>query len=274
MRTSQEILEQELSQGESIDMARAALALAVDDYRGLDLELFSRTLDTLAGRVRARSGDSASLVDRLLALRAVLSDEEHYRGNLESYDDPRNSFFNEVMQRKLGIPITLSLVYTETARRAGIPLFGVAFPAHFCAAARAPHGAIVVDPFDNGRLLDAQGCRELFARTVPDVEFSAEMIRPAAPRAVLYRMLNNLKHIYMERNDSAQALRILNLMLAVTPDHPAELRARAAILTSLGHFQAALIDLNRCLALFPGAPDFRSLELAASALRGKVSYLN
>jgi regulator of sirC expression with transglutaminase-like and TPR domain len=100
------------------------------------------------------------------------------------------------------------------------------------------------------------------------------MIRPAAPRATLYRMLNNLKHIYMERGDSAQALRILNLMLVVSPDHPAELRARAAILTSMGHFKAALNDLDRCISLFPGAPDFRSLEVAASALRGKVSYLN
>jgi regulator of sirC expression with transglutaminase-like and TPR domain len=274
MRTSQEILEAELSRGDAIDLARATLAIAVDQYPGLDLESYLARLGILARRVGEGLPPGADLVDQVVRLREVLAEEETFRGNLESYDDPRNSFLNEVLDRKVGIPISLSLIYTEVARRAGIPVFGVSFPAHFCAAVRVPHGAIVIDAFDRGRLLDLQGCRRLFERVVPEIRFTPDMIRPAAPRAILYRMLNNLKLTYFERGESDQALRIINLMLAVAPDHPSELRARAAVLTSLGHFKAALDDVTRCLTLFPGAPDTRSLEVTANALRGKVSYLN
>ena len=100
------------------------------------------------------------------------------------------------------------------------------------------------------------------------------MITPTAPRAILFRMLGNLKRAYLERTSGEQALRVVDLMLAISPDHPGELRARAGIFSALGAYRAALADVERCLELSPGAPDHQSLMLTANALRQRVSVLN
>jgi regulator of sirC expression with transglutaminase-like and TPR domain len=251
----------------------AALAIAALEYPALDPADTEARLDFLAARVRALYPSSPTADEQLRALRKVLIDEEGYRGNAVSYGDPENSFLNVVLLRKVGIPISLSVVWLEVARRSAIPLYGVAFPGHFLVALDAPSGRIVVDPFDAGRSLTLADCSALLKRHAPSVVLSEELFEPAVVRAIVWRMLVNLKHVYFQRNDHARAVKVEDLLLQLAPNHPGELRARAALLSSLGAYKAALKDLERALEIGP-APDSAALVEAAKLLRQRLQYLN
>jgi len=252
----------------------AALGIAALEYPDLDLRGCERSLAGLADRVRVRwSGDG--LLEGVQALRAVLADEEGFCGNAEDYQDPDNSFLNRVLERKVGLPITLSVLYVEVARRACLPLFGVSFPGHFLVAGELGGGRkLVLDPFNGGALLTEAGCEDLLRKVAPQVKLSPAMLVPATVRTTAYRMLNNLKRVYLDRGDGERALGVVDLMLTMAPDHPGELRARAAILSALGAYRAALRDVERCLELSPDAPDQDSLRMTARALRHRVELLN
>jgi regulator of sirC expression with transglutaminase-like and TPR domain len=250
----------------------AALAIAALEYPDLDPGVCETALQSLAARVaRAPSDDPLS---RLRSLRQILADEERFRGNTDDYDAPENSFVNIVLERKVGLPITLSVIYLEVARRAGIALFGVSFPGHFVVGSQIGENKWVLDPFHGGRILTESGCKELLKQVAPQVTFSAKMIAPASARSICYRMLSNLKRVYLSRGDSERALGVMELLLAIAPDHPGELRARAAIFASLGAYRSALTDVERCLALSPDTPDHEDLMLTAKALRHRLEYLN
>jgi len=252
----------------------AALGIAALEYPELDLRRCERSLAALADRVRGRrSGEG--LLEGVQALRAVLADEEGFRGNMEDYQDPDNSFLNQVLERKVGLPISLSVLYVEVARRACLPLFGVSFPGHFLVAGELGEGRkLVLDPFNGGALLTEAGCEDLLRKVAPQVKLSPAMLVPATVRTTAYRMMNNLKRVYLDRGDGERALGVVDLMLTMAPDHPGELRARAAILSALGAYRAALRDVERCLELSPDAPDQDSLRMTARALRHRVELLN
>ncbi|HVE81919.1 MAG TPA: tetratricopeptide repeat protein, partial [Myxococcales bacterium] len=252
----------------------AALAIAALEYPEVDLRWCERSLGVLAERVRSlRAGDGP--LEGVQALRSVLADEEGYRGNHDDYQDPDNSFLNRLLERKVGLPITLSVLYLEVARRARVPLFGVSFPGHFLVAIELDEDRkLVLDPFNSGDLLTEAGCEDLLRRVAPQVKFTPAMLVPATVRAISYRMLNNLKKIYLDRGDGDRALGVVDLMLTLAPDHPGELRARANILSALGAYRAALRDVERCLELSPDAPDHDSLVMTAKALRQRVELLN
>lgn len=253
----------------------AALSIAALEYPDLDVAACEGALDGLAARVVGSSALPQTTLSNVQSLRRVLGDEEGFRGNAEQYSDPENSFLNRVLDRKLGLPITLSVVYLEVARRAGIPLFGVSFPGHFLVACELDQGRkLVVDPYNGGQLLTEAGCEDLLKKVAPQVKFAPKMLAPAPVKTVTYRMLNNLKRVYLDRGDGERALRVVDLMLALAPDHPGELRARAAILSALGAYRAALTDVERCLELSPDAPDHQSLLMTAKALRQRVEFLN
>lgn len=252
----------------------AVLGIAALEYPEMDLRHCERSLGALARRVRShRGGDGVA--EGVQALRSVLADEEGFRGNREDARDPDNSFLNVVLERRVGLPISLCVLYLEVARRAGVPLYGVSFPGHFLVASDLEDGRkLVLDPFHGGALLTVAGCEGLLARVAPRVKFSPSMLVPATARAIVYRMLNNLKRVYLDKGDGNRALGVVDLMLTLAPDHPGELRTRAAILSALGAYRAALRDVERCLELSPGAPDHDSLETTARALRHRVELLN
>jgi regulator of sirC expression with transglutaminase-like and TPR domain len=253
----------------------AALGIAALEDPELDLRRCERSFAALADRVRdQRAGDG--LLEGVQALRAVLADEEGFRGSSEEdYQNPENSFLDRVLERKVGLPITLSVLYLEVARRARVPLFGVSFPGHFLVAGELGGGRkLVLDPFHGGTLLTEAGCEDLLRRVAPQVKFSPGMLVAASVRTIAYRMLNNLKRVYLEQGDGDRALGVVDLMLTLAPDHPGELRARATILSALGAYRAALRDVERCLELSPDAPDQDSLRMTAKALRHRVELLN
>lgn len=252
----------------------AAFGIAALEHPDLDLRHCERSLAALAERVRGRrAGDG--LLEGVQALRAVLADEEGFRGNADDYQEPENSFLNRVLERKVGLPITLSVVYLEVARRARVPLFGISFPGHFLVAGDLAGGRkLVLDPFNSGALLTEAGCEDLLKQVAPQVKLTPALLVPASVRTIAYRMLTNLKRVYLEKGDGERALGAVDLMLTMAPDHPGELRARAAILSALGAYRAALRDVERCLELSPDAPDQDSLRMTAKALRHRVELLN
>jgi regulator of sirC expression with transglutaminase-like and TPR domain len=251
----------------------AALAIAALEYPGLDPADTEARLDFLGARVRALDPRPSTPDQQVRALRKVLIDEEGFRGNSSKYSDPENSFLNVVLIRKLGIPISLSVVWLEVARRSSIPLYGVAFPGHFLVALDAAGGRLVVDPFQAGRSLTLSDCTELLKRHAPNSTLSEEQFEPVAIRTIVWRMLLNLKHVYFQRGDHARAVKIEDLLLQLAPNHPGELRGRAALLSALGAYKAALKDLERALEIGP-APDSAALLEAAKLLRQRLQFLN
>ncbi|XXF79829.1 transglutaminase-like domain-containing protein [Myxococcaceae bacterium GXIMD 01537] len=255
----------------------AALAIATLACPELDAPGCLHTLDALAARVQVeveRHCERGEMLGQLQALRHVLADIEGFRGNAEDYHDPQNSFLNRVLERKVGLPIGLSVVYLEVARRAGIRLFGVSFPGHFLVACEAGDHKLVVDPFNSGNILTVHGCSELLKRVAPQLKFDPSMLAPAPVELIAYRMLSNLRRIYLEREDAERGLAVVDLLLLLAPNHPGELRTRAALLASLGAYRAALKDVEKCLELSPDAPDRERLELTARELRERAALLN
>lgn len=256
----------------------AALAIATLATPTLDAPACLHTLDALAARVQLeveRHLEEGPSLARLRALRHVLADIEGFRGNDTHYYAPENSFLDHVLEHKVGLPISLSVVYLEVARRAGIPLYGVAFPGHFLVACNTGgNHKLVVDPFHNGDILTEAGCEELLKRVAPQLRFDPSKLTPAPVELITYRMLSNLKRVYLEHEDAERGLAVVDLLLLLAPDHPGELRTRALLLSKVGAFRAGLKDVERCLELSPEAPDRERLELMAKELRERLANLN
>ncbi|NOK06114.1 MULTISPECIES: SirB1 family protein [Myxococcus] len=255
----------------------AALAIATLDKPLLDAPGCLHMLDVLACRVQVeaeRLSEKGEVLAPLRALRHVLADIEGFRGNEDDYHSPENSFLDQVLERKLGLPITLSVVYLEVARRAGISLYGVPFPGHFLVAHDAGDHKLLMDPFHQGDILTEHGCEELLKRVAPQLKFDRNMLAPAPVELITYRMLSNLRRVYLGREDCERGLAVVDLLLLLAPDHPGELRTRAALLSNLGAYRAALRDVERCLELSPEAPDRDRLEMTARELRERAALLN
>jgi regulator of sirC expression with transglutaminase-like and TPR domain len=241
-------------------LASAALVVARLEYPDIDpgrsLEILNRL--GAQARLRMRRIKGRSIRARIAALNALLFEDEGFSGNHGHYDDFRNSFLNVVLERRLGIPITLALVYMEVAGRAGLDVQGVAFPGHFLMRVPSP-GAddaseeILLDPFDAGVELDIADCRKLLARHLgpsgDDAPFDPALLRPCSPRHMLARILNNLKRTYVEVRSFAHARRATNLLLSVEPMMLSELRDRGLLSYHLDDFPAAMRDLEDYLRL-------------------------
>src|SRR6266516_2841227 len=254
--------------GERTDLARAALVIARIAYPDLDPAPYLRQLDDLAAAVRPRLYPQASPEAAVTELAGYLFGECGFRGNQEEYYDPRNSYLNDVLERRTGIPITLSVVLLEVGRRVGLPLEGVGFPGHFLVRVAGSRGPLLLDPFYGGRPI---GERELLARYRTFVGSDAPALPPDAlattgTPAILTRMLRNLLRAYLDQKDHAHALAAADLLLVLVPDSADEVRVRGLLYEHLECFGAALGDFRRYLELAPEAPD-------AERIRERVARL-
>ena len=260
---------------EPIDLARAALAVAREEYPDLDEGRYLRLLDTLAEGVQAGLPAGATVERRVGRLNAYLFHELGFSGNQTDFYDPRNSFLNEVLDRRVGIPITLSIVYMEVGRRCGLRVDGVGFPGHFLCKVHLEGGELVVDPFHRGQLLGVDDLRKRLASAVGEqVKFDLRVLRAARPREILVRMLQNLRSVYQERNDTPRALSAVDRLLLLAPDNVRGLRERAQLYEQLGGAAAAAADLEKVLQIDPGAPDAAALRTRVRRLRETGQYLN
>jgi len=263
---------------EHVDLAEAALVVALDEYPDLDIRAYIERLDGLADALRRRMEPGLPVQQQLAALNQFLFDEEGFRPNPADYYDPRNSFLNDVLDRRLGIPLTLSIVYIEIGRRIGLPLSGVSFPGHFLAKCAVSGGVVVLDPYSGGISLSlSELCdrlKLLKAMQTPTEEQVASMLGTASARDILVRMLRNLKAIYANRGEVARALSCSDRILLVAPDASDELRERATLYLESECYQAAIADLERYLESAPDGQDAEEVREQLVDLRSSAPRLN
>jgi regulator of sirC expression with transglutaminase-like and TPR domain len=266
-----------------IELARVCLMLAADAYPDLDVERYLGDLERLAMRLRRRLPQTAGAEDKLIALNRFLFDDLGYQGNAADYYDPRNSYLNEVMDRRTGIPITLSILYMEVGRRIGLPLEGVSFPGHFLVRLRLRAQMLVLDPFDGGAARSAQELRERLARVVPAGATGGlavselpleQFLEPASHRQIVVRVLRNLKGIYLETDRPERLLQVLNRLVVVAPEASAELRDRGYAYERLECWRPALQDLSEYVAREPDAPDREVVHAKVVQLKELCARLN
>jgi len=264
----------ELVARRAVPLDEAALAIAQEEYPDLDPAPVLARLDALAARVREAAGPEPRAASLLRAAREVLFRQEGFRGNADAYEDPRNSFLNDVLERKLGIPISLSVVLMEVGRRAGLRLEGIGWPGHFLTRVEAPGGTeVYVDAFRGGAFLSAEdvvtGLRPSEG-PAPDHRH----LTPVGAREILARMLRNLLHVSQEAGDPVRAYWVLDRMVLLSPDSPALLRDRGLAAARLGANAAAVRDLGDYLARAPGAPDEVEVRDALEELQARGVLLN
>jgi regulator of sirC expression with transglutaminase-like and TPR domain len=238
-----------------IDLGEAALVIAAEEQPGLDPHPWLDRLDQLGERLRPRLRRVRNDIDRLACLVDFLFGEEGLRGNAEDYYDPRNSYLNEVLDRRLGIPITLAVICMEVGKRADIPLEGVGFPGHFLLRlSDQPH--VMIDPFESGRFITQRDCEELLARlTNGDMRFDTRLLRTAGPRQIIHRMLNNLRGVYLNRGDVQRVFGVLDRMLLLDPGDPMPIRDRGVLQIRCGDPVLGIRDLESYLEIEPRAED-------------------
>jgi regulator of sirC expression with transglutaminase-like and TPR domain len=235
-----------------VSLTDAALQIARLEYPRLDQTATRDSLARFGDRAAARLEKLAGAPprERIRELNAVLFDEAGFEGDRLHYDDLRNSCLNAVVARRRGIPITLSLVYMEVAARAGVKTKGVSFPGHFLVRCEGEehHEDLIVDPFTGGVELSETDCRRLLVNHAGDeAVFTSELLDPAEPRAIVERMLINLKRLYVRQQAFADARRVCDLLLAIDPAAAEERRDRGLLSFHLGDMGAALRDLETYL---------------------------
>jgi regulator of sirC expression with transglutaminase-like and TPR domain len=257
---------------EALDVALGAALIARDVYPGLDVARVVAQLDALAAPLLGEGLSQAPAEDQAARLAAHLYGTLGFRGNEKDYYDPKNSLITDVLDRRMGIPITLAILYCEVARRLGVPAHGVGFPGHFLVRVERPTGAdgargepLFVDPFYGGRCLDEAALARMVTRALgQDTALRPEHLAAASSRAVLVRVLTNLKAIYLQRGDHARAHLALDRIVTLAPQSAGALKERGLVAAKLGATEAAREDLARVLALDPSAAD-------ASAIRAQLA---
>ena len=256
-----------------LDLALAALLIARVEHPNLSPAHSVMHLDELAEASGvARVGDPLKALHRL---REFLFEEEGFAGNREDYYDPRNSCLNDVLERRLGIPITLSLVVMEVGRRAGLSIVGVGLPGHFVVRAEVGPEPVLLDPFDRGAVLTHERAADLVARAVGDrLRLTARHFAPVRKRQILTRMLANLRGIYCRRGEWDKALAVVDRLLILDEESAAYRRDRGTVLVKLGQLHRAAQDWERYLSACPEAEDADNVRQQLRRVRQRLATLN
>jgi regulator of sirC expression with transglutaminase-like and TPR domain len=258
-----------------LHLMRAALLIAADEYPEFDLPHYIATLDAWGDDIGRRVRPDASVAVRLRQLNRFLFDELGFSGNVTDYYDPRNSYMHEVLERRRGIPITLSVLYMDIGRRLGLELVGVSFPGHFLVKLPYGGGQVVIDPYHRGISLTAEDLmrrlQDLFDR---DIDSPAPFLSAASNKHILSRMLLNLKSIYQSQGNAEKTIAVITKILAVNPGLAYEYRDRGLLFNRLECFSAALKDLQCYLNCAPEAEDASQIRELVFRLQEQHSRLH
>jgi regulator of sirC expression with transglutaminase-like and TPR domain len=240
---------------DQLDLLTGALLIARDAHPGLDFKAQSDKLDQLAAPLCRRHIDQLPAALQARAIGDHLFIRHGFRGDTDNYYDARNSFLNDVIERKCGIPITLAVLFVEVARRAGVRAHGVGFPGHFLARVDDSEGSVIVDPFTGGATLSRRDLCELLKRVAGKMKFQEGMLAPIPARHIVARMLMNLRGIYAAQADYPRLLLVLDRLIDLMPDVTDELRDHGYLCAKLGAPRAAIENLQRYLGVLPNAGD-------------------
>lgn len=261
---------------DSIDLVDAALLIARIAYPSLEAAPYQAQIRSLADHVRDDLPAVPDAADFISALNIVLFVEEEFRGNEEDYYDPRNSFLNDVLERKLGIPITLSLLYMEVARHVGFALFGVGLPGHFLVKHFTPEGdEVLIDPYEAGAIVTEEDCEQRVLDIYDgQMAFQREFLAPISRRQLLARLLNNLRGIYFNARNFKKAIEVLDLALAIHPHSADDVKQRAIVRYNVGMVRGAFEDFEEYLRLIPEAEDADEIRDTLVSLRNDLARMN
>lgn len=258
-----------------VDLGRAALLLARAEYSELDLDVELARLDDLARQAGAFVAGRLTPGQRVDGLRAFLGGVCGFQGNEQDYYDPTNSFLNRVLDRRTGIPISLSVLYMEVGRRLGITLFGVGLPGHFLVKYQEGRQRILLDPYNGGRTLTSDGCREIVQGMYQgQVQFREDMLAAVDKRYILVRMLSNLRAIYLEQRQLRKGLAVVEMLLALNPASGDDLKLRGLLSYQLGRREQSRQDLESYLFLHPKAPDAEQIQQVLQELKRVSAMMN
>jgi len=254
---ARQLFTQEIQQPDGqINLERAALYIAQEEYPALDVEAYLNGLDTMAADVLEELPGELYPMKVLRTINHYLFEDLGFTGNRTEYYDPRNSFLNEVIDRRTGIPITLSLLYLAIAERIGFPMIGVNMPGHFLIRPAVDEMEVFVDPFHQGEIMFSQDCEELLVKVFDRrVELRPEYVESVGNRQFLGRLLTNLKVIYINQKVFDKALDALDRILLLFPDSALEIRDRGVINYRLHRYTTARQDFERYLTISPLAED-------------------
>jgi len=263
---------------DELPLLDTALLIARDEYPHLDAAGYEATLQSYANDLKPRLSADGDLPATLTTINRYLFDEIGFAGNNHQYDDPRNSYLNEVFDRKLGIPISLAVVQIELMRRLGLPLDGISFPGHFLVRLPVDDGILVMDPYNKGRPVSAEELRErasphLGGHAPDDVQL-IEILAPATHRMILARMLRNLNGLYLESADWERVARTADRLVKISPEASEAWRDRGMAYRELGYSKGAREDLTRYLQMQPGANDEEAVRALLVEVSGQRSRLN
>ncbi len=245
----------------AIPLAEAALLMACEEYPQLEIGPYLDQLDAMAGAAASAITPTDSPLDKIAKINRTLFEDFGFRGNTDDYYDPRNSFFNDVMDRRIGIPITLSTVYLEVARRLSFPLVGVGMPGHFVVKYADITNEYFVDPFHGGEILTRDDCKARLQEMYGDsLAFHERLLARVTHRQILARMLNNLKLIYLKAQAFDKALSVVEMMLMVEPNDIEQLRDRGLLRLQLRQFEGAAKDLEQYIRRSPAARDSEEVK--------------
>jgi len=258
-----------------IPLAETALMIACEEYPQLELSPYLDMLDEIAETAKRKRNSEDSPLDTVATINGVLFDTYGFRGNSDDYYDPRNSFFNDVLDRRIGIPITLSTVYIEVARRLNFPISGVGMPGHFLVKYSDRHEEFFIDPYNRGQIMTHDDCRkklhELYGGTL---EFNDRLLGRSTNRQILWRMLNNLKDIYVKGQVIERCLSIVDMMLMVDSEDVIQFRDRGLLRMQLRQFDGAGRDFEHYLQHSPDAEDREEIETHVKELKRIRAMMN
>lgn len=236
----------------SIDLVQGALLIAQEEYPDLEIGRYVRILDEMALELQTRMDASREPGEVVELLNRYFFEEKSFSGNREDYYNPKNSYLNEVLETKRGIPITLSLLYLEVGRRLGLPLAGVGLPGHFLVRYWEGEEDFLIDPYNGGALLSLEDCQQRLDQIYGGIlRLRAEYLVPIPRKAILVRILNNLKSIYISRREYPKALAASERILLLDPGSIQELRDRGLLFAQTGFFARAISDLESYLQALP-----------------------
>lgn len=261
-----------------IPLLSTALLIARDEYPQLDLDHYDALMHHYAQQIQPRIQQITSAPLKMAEMNRYLFEELGFRGNSRNYYDPRNSYLNEVFDRRLGNPLSLAILQMELARRVGMHLEGISFPGQFLVRISVEEGVLVMDPFNGGRPLDLKELRERaqtqIGRSQIEDETLVQILQPASHRAILMRILRNLHAIYGERQQWEKVVRCADRLLKLLPDQPDVLRDRGLAYLQLGYRSGAREDLDRYLQMYPRANDAADIRDQLVQLANRTGFLH
>jgi regulator of sirC expression with transglutaminase-like and TPR domain len=258
-----------------INLAEAALIIAAEEYPRLDVGLYLEKLENFGNRVRERAETATTATEIIANLNTILFDELGFQGNRENYYDPRNSFLNEVIDRRSGIPITLSVVYIDVARQIGFSIHGIGLPGHFIVGHFNPAEDFFVDVFNGGRLLTENALADLVSgMSGGRIEFNSTHLIPVTKKQILTRMLSNLLGIYAGSQDYRRAIASIERILLLMPDSLPHIRDYGLLLAHIEKNSSAIEQLEKYLRQSPNAEDAETIKEQIKKLKQAQARLN